>query len=72
MILDKRKIKTVLFSFAIQKNPPSVQADENLIPADYWIPQAPKLDRRALMEDLKAGASVPGAHLIQTESLRIR
>jgi len=36
---------------------------ESEIPADYWKPQEPKLDKKAVLEALKAGTSVPGAQL---------
>lgn len=69
----KTKFKTALFGFGIQKNPPSaVLDDEKMIPAWYLIPQDPKIDRAAILKDLKAGKEVPGAHMEQGESLRIR
>jgi hypothetical protein len=36
---------------------------EELIPEDYWVPQAPKLSRETLLCDLKQGVSVSGAQL---------
>ena len=69
----KRKFKTDLFSFGIQKNPPSVAFDGGDIPDRYLLPQPPQLDRRLMLEDLKRGVDLKGiAHLEQTESLRIR
>ena len=73
---NKPKIKTKLFSFGIQKNPPSVVMDEQYIeniPDEYLIPQEPKIDKKKIKEDLKAGVNLEGlAHLEQTEGLRIR
>ena len=73
---NKPKIKTKLFSFGIQKNPPSVVMDEQYIeniPDEYLIPQDPKIDKKKIKEDLKAGVNLEGlAHLEQTEGLRIR
>jgi len=40
-----------------------VVVEEPSIPEEYWRPQAPKLDRVRLLENLKAGTSVPGASL---------
>jgi hypothetical protein len=37
--------------------------DEAAIPAKYWVPQDPRLDRRALLADLKEGGDIKGAHL---------
>lgn len=72
----KTKFKTTLFSFGIQKNPPSVVMDEQYlenIPEKYLIQQEPKIDRQKIKEDLKAGVDLDGiAHLEQGESLRIR
>lgn len=69
----KTKFKTNLFSFGIQNNPPSVEVEnEMLIPKKYYIEQEPKLDKKAILEDLKNGIEVPGAFKKQTESLRIR
>lgn len=75
-ITGKKKIKTELFSFGIQKNPASVVIDEQYIeniPAEYLIAQDPKIDRQKIKEDLKAGKNLDGiAHLEQSYGLRIR
>jgi hypothetical protein len=36
---------------------------EDQIPADYWLPQPPKLDRQSLLAALKRGGEVAGAQL---------
>lgn len=70
---NKRKFKTNLFSFNIQKNPASVVIDSTIyIPDEYLIEQEPKIDKERIKEDLKNGVEVEGAHLEQTESIRIR
>lgn len=72
----RTKFKTTLFSFGIQKNPPSVvmeTEDPARIPEAYRIPQPDKVDKKAIKDALKAGADLSGvAHLEQTEGLRIR
>ena len=69
----KKKFKGQLFSFNIQKNPPSVNiTDSTLIPKEYFIEQEPVLDKKTVLAELKNGVIVPGAELKQTESLRIR
>ena len=71
----KVKIKTDLFSFGIQKTPPSVELDEEhleLIPIEYLIPQDPKPDKKRMLAELKEGKELGFARLKQTESLRIR
>lgn len=75
-LTGKTKFKTDLFSFNVQKNPPSVVIDEQYVenlPQEYLIPQEPKIDKTKIKEDLKAGKDLTGiAHLEQGESLRIR
>ncbi|CDQ22620.1 siphovirus Gp157 family protein [Halobacillus karajensis] len=68
-----KKVKTPLFSFGIQNNPPSVHVtDDTAIPKDFFIPVDPKLDKKMILKLLKEGNQVPGAELKQSESLRIR
>jgi len=43
--------------------PKTIIADEALIPARFWKPSDPKLDRAAVSAALKAGEIVPGATL---------
>jgi hypothetical protein len=43
--------------------PPLVIVAEPEIPEQYWVPQPPKLDRQALLADLKRGAIIQGAQL---------
>lgn len=68
----KLKFKSKLFSFNIQKNAPSLKIlDESLLDDKYYIVEK-KIDNKAIKNDIKNGVEVPGASLIQTESLRIR
>lgn len=69
----KIKFKTDLFSFNVQKNPPTlVIDDEDKIPKEYYIPQEPKLDTTVIKELLKSGTELGFAHLEQGEGVRIR
>lgn len=68
----KTKFKTALFSFGIQKNPPSVAILSENIPLDYLVVPEPQPDKRRILEELKAGATFDWAELKQTEVLRIR
>jgi hypothetical protein len=36
---------------------------ETEVPTEYWVPQPPKLDRQALLADLKRGEEITGAQL---------
>lgn len=75
----KRKFKTDLFSFGIQKNTPSLvlsfdEKDEqamNVVPLDF-IKVTQSVDKAALKEAIKNGAEFEFAHLEQSESIRIR
>lgn len=72
-VLGLDKVKGELFTVAIQKSPPSLDIpDESVIPAEYFIPVDPKLDRKRLLEDIKAGAVIEGAEIKQGTHLRIR
>ena len=75
-VTGKTKFKTDLFSFGIQNNPASVVIDADdidSIPIEYLITQPPKIDKKKIAADIKAGVDLYGlAHLEQGRSLRIR
>jgi hypothetical protein len=67
------KIKGTMFTVSIQNNPPSVNIqDDATVPDKYYVPQPPKLDKKALLDDLKAGALYEGITMQQTKGVRIR
>ena len=67
------KTKDAQFTVALQNNPPSVRLiDAKKVPVTYWIPQDAVLDKRRILDDLKAGGSVDGVEIEQGKSLRIR
>lgn len=72
--MKKNKIKTDLFSFNIQNNPAGTNiVDEKLIPSKYYETETvKKFDKRAMLDDLKAGQVIAGVELKQSQSLRIR
>lgn len=79
MAMEKAGLGTIrspLGTMTARPTPPkTVIADEALIPAKFWKPSDPKLDRAALAEALKAGESVPGASLTNggvTLSVRVK
>ncbi|UXS75018.1 siphovirus Gp157 family protein [Staphylococcus chromogenes] len=56
-----------------RKNTPNVYVtNEKLIGSDYWISQAPRLNKKQIKEDIKAGITVEGAELRDSESLVIK
>lgn len=74
-VASESKMACGTFTVAVQNNPPSCVLDASIadIPAKYLIPQEPKVDKRKILEDLKAsGKEVPYAHIEQSSSLRIR
>src|SRR6476660_158686 len=44
-------------------SPALVIIAENKIPDPYWLPQPPKLDRQAVLAELKRGIDIPGAQM---------
>ena len=69
----KRRIKTDMFSFWIQKNPPVVQVtDEKKIPKEFWKQPAPVLDKTELKKYLNQNGNQEYAELVQETSLRIK
>ncbi len=42
-------------------SPALVVIAEDKIPGAYWLPQPPKLDRQAILGELKRGIEIPGA-----------
>ena len=72
-LTGKTKFKTSFFNFCIQKNPPALKIDRpEDIPAEYLIPQEPKVDSAAIKKELKEGVVFEWCHLEQSEGLRIR
>ena len=65
--MERAGLKTILREdMTVTLRPGSVGlqvVEESAIPAGYWRPQAPKLDRQAVLVALKEGVSVPGAAL---------
>ena len=44
-------------------SPALVVIAEERIPEAYWLPQPPKLDRQAILGELKRGLEIPGAEM---------
>lgn len=68
------KVMEADFTLSLRPSPPSVVVtDEKLIPEWFWVPQPAKLDKRALLETMKAGTAVNGAALSNSRrSLQVR
>lgn len=67
------KVKAGLFKIRLQKNPPSINIlDSSKVPDTYKIAQEPKIDSKALLNDVKNGLAVEGVELItDKQHLRI-
>lgn len=68
------KVKTPLFTVALQNNPPSVRfIDEALIPEQYKVrTELVSIPKKLILDDIKEGIKVAGCELVQGKSLRIR
>lgn len=70
------KVECPYFRVSVRSNPPSVDVlSEAGIPAEYWVqPSAPpkRIDKRALLDALKAGAMVDGAVLKRGSRIEIK
>jgi len=64
-IMERAAIKKLAepdFTASLRTVPPSLLVnDEAQIPAGFWKPQPPKLDKRAVIAVLTSGQAVPGA-----------
>ena len=67
--MDEAEIPKLLvadFTASLRHGAPTVEVlEETKIPAVYWKPQLPKLDRQGLLAALKAGTVIDGAVLEQ-------
>ncbi|MFM7010629.1 MAG: siphovirus Gp157 family protein [Betaproteobacteria bacterium] len=62
--IEQRKIERPVGTISIRAVAPKVEVTEEAdIPAEFWKPQDPKLDKKSLLEALKAKRAVPGATL---------
>lgn len=72
-VQDIKKYRTSTNYIYKRKNAPSVHiTNEKLIGSDYWVSQSPKLNKKQIKEDIKAGITVEGAELRDSESLVIK
>lgn len=70
--LDKKKFKTNLFSFNIQRNAPGIKIlDEDKIPKEF-VEYEKRIKKNDLKKAIKEGLETEAAVLVESESLRIR
>ena len=59
-----KKLEQPDFTASARAGMPSLLLiSETEVPTEYWVPQPPKLDRQALLADLKRGEEITGAQL---------
>ena len=62
--LETRKLERPACTISIGKKARQLQiVDEKMIPINFWIDQDPKLDKKALLNSLKAGNEIEGVQL---------
>lgn len=73
-VAGMNKINYALFTVSVQNNPPSVSVfDETAIPSNWFVEKIErKADKKAILEALKAGESIPGCGIERSQSLRIK
>lgn len=71
---EMRKLELPTATLSIRAVPPKAEiTDEALVPSQYWKPQDPKLDKKAVLDALKSKQDVPGASLSNGgETLAVR
>lgn len=68
----KKEICGELFKFKIRKNPPKLEIpNESLVPKEFRIPQPDKIDKRAIMNEIRASGPVDWAEIVREESLQM-
>lgn len=68
----EEKIRGDIFYLYIKNNAESLDNVPETLPEKYLIPQEPKVDRKALLADIKSGVKVDGVTTKRTQSLMIR
>lgn len=63
-VSERKRLETAVGTVTLKPVPPKVEIiDEAAIPARFWKPSEPKLDKKAVGDALKAKEIVPGAAL---------
>ena len=70
------KMQTADFTLSLRQGPPRLDVlDQEKVPAEYLVPQPPRLDRAGLIGALKRGDVIPGAVLVEGQmhvAVRVR
>lgn len=64
LIAEQTELRRPMATLSLATRPGGVViTDESAIPAAYWVPSDPKLDKTALLAAMKGGQSVSGAEI---------
>ena len=70
--IGSQGVKGEHLTIALQNSNPALVVDDAAkIPADYWVAQEPKLDKKKALADAKA-VEVPGCSVVRSQHLRIK
>lgn len=71
-ITEQKSVKTGLFTASKGVSKSADITDETALPAEYLIPQPPKVDKKAILAALKEGKQITGAELKESEHITIK
>ena len=71
-ITNQKKLNTGLFCVSKGSSKSVDVYNEAVLPEKYFIPQAPKLDKKQILADLKAGEEIKGAQIKETDFITIK
>lgn len=70
--LDGEKVKDDDFEIGWKQSQATEITDETKLPKQYLIAVNPKIDRMAILKDLKAGVEIDGAKLVTKNNIQVR
>ena len=71
-VTNQKKVKTDLFSVSKGTSKSVTITDDSKIPCEYLIQQVPKIDKKAILAQLKAGVDILGAIIEEKEFITIK
>lgn len=71
-VLDGEKVKETQFTISYRKSKSVHVIDEKAIPADYLIPQLPKIDKVGIKKALTDGENIDGVELQESSNIQIK
>lgn len=69
---DSKKVDSGLFTVSLRSSEACEITAADQIPADFYVPQEPKLSVSSIKETLKQGIDVPGAKLVKNPYVLIK